>query len=50
MTRVLTVDLQCEAVAYPYEVLAQARVVNDGVGEPSPGGAVDGGDRLGPRL
>ncbi len=32
MTRVLTVDLAGEAVAYPYEVLQQAGVVNDSVG------------------
>ena len=32
MARVLTVDLNGEAVAYPYDVLAKVRVVNDVVG------------------
>lgn len=32
MARVLTVDLNGEAVAYPYDVLAEALVVNDVVG------------------
>lgn len=32
MARVLTVDLNGEAVAYPYSVLEQVRVVNDTVG------------------
>ncbi|MDF1512628.1 MAG: DUF3179 domain-containing (seleno)protein [Anaerolineae bacterium] len=32
MARVLTVDLNEEAVAYPYEILRQLRVVNDVVG------------------
>jgi hypothetical protein len=32
MARVLTVDLNGEAVAYPYDVLEQAGVVNDVVG------------------
>ncbi len=32
MARMLTVDLAGEAVAYPYDVLAKARVVNDTVG------------------
>ena len=32
MARVLTLDGDGEAVAYPYEVLAEARVVNDVVG------------------
>lgn len=32
VARVLTVDLEDEAVAYPYEVLEEARVVNDTVG------------------
>jgi thiol-disulfide isomerase/thioredoxin len=32
MARVLTVDLNEEAVAYPYDVLQKARVVNDKVG------------------
>jgi len=32
MTRVLTVDLAGEAVAYPYELLQQAGAVNDSVG------------------
>ena len=31
VARVLTVDMNNEAVAYPYEVLAEARVVNDTV-------------------
>ena len=33
MARVITVDSGGEAVAYPYDVLRQARVVNDTVGE-----------------
>jgi hypothetical protein len=32
VARVLTVDLEDEAVAYPYEVLEETRVVNDTVG------------------
>jgi hypothetical protein len=32
MARVLTVDLNGEAAAYPYEVLSEVRVVNDTVG------------------
>jgi hypothetical protein len=32
MTRVLTVDLNHEAVAYPYDVLSQSGVINDSVG------------------
>lgn len=32
MARVLTVDLNGEAVAYPYDVLAQMQVINDEVG------------------
>lgn len=32
MARVLTVDLNAEAVAYPYDLLAQVQVVNDEVG------------------
>ena len=31
VARVLTIDLEAEAVAYPYEVLEQVRVVNDTV-------------------
>ncbi len=33
MARVLTVDLNGEAAAYPYDLLAQAQVVNDEVGD-----------------
>jgi thiol-disulfide isomerase/thioredoxin len=33
MARVATIDLDGEAVAYPYDVLEQVRVVNDTVGE-----------------
>ena len=33
MARVLTVDLDEEAVAYPYETLAQVRVINDTVAQ-----------------
>ncbi len=32
MARVLTVDLNDEAVAYPYDVLSEAKVINDSVG------------------
>ncbi|NUQ84775.1 MAG: DUF3179 domain-containing protein [Anaerolineales bacterium] len=32
MARVLTVDLNGEAAAYPYDVLSEARVINDTVG------------------
>ena len=32
MARVFTIDLNGEAVAYPYDVLQEARVVNDSVG------------------
>jgi hypothetical protein len=32
MARVLTVDLSSEAVAYPYDVLVEVKVINDSVG------------------
>lgn len=32
MARVLTVDLNNEAVAYPYDILSERRVINDSVG------------------
>jgi hypothetical protein len=32
MARVLTIDLNDEAVAYPYDVLSEAKVINDSVG------------------
>jgi len=32
MARVLTVDLKNEAVAYPYDILSQANIINDTVG------------------
>ncbi|MEW6406538.1 MAG: DUF3179 domain-containing protein [Chloroflexota bacterium] len=32
MARVLTVDLKDEAVAYPYDILSQAKIINDTVG------------------
>ncbi len=60
MARVLTVDLNGEAVAYPYEVLQEVRVINDSVGSApivvlwAPGtasaldaGSVAGGDDVG---
>jgi hypothetical protein len=32
MARVLTIDMNDEAVAYPYDVLSEAKVINDSVG------------------
>ena len=33
MARVLTIDLNNEAVAYPYDILSEVKVINDTVGE-----------------